>query len=373
MDWGRRKVFILTAGAVLAEASAVRAQIPTATKSSLPVPTFAGVNGDGVTVNLAWWAVKGATGYELLRTADPQQEPVTISLPNTALGYHDTQAGSGPVYYQLVAIDSAGGRAASAWFAYVPPSVQGVNTDGADVVVVWTSVQNAPGGYEVWRAAAPNQRPTRIAAVSSSTRQYRDKQGAGSSSYYQIVAVGLGGSRASSGWSRANGITINPPPNGITTLAQQQIAERVAAMKKAESIVAAAWGTILASIIAVFIQVIESALGTMTDTDRQELTVASLVRAIEAAATSTAVATAVTVALIEEAILTIIQQLPTVIFVNVILDFQIQNAAAGDPQPNQLTRAQIDQVAAKLPAGDANSARLTNDLKKLLSTLKPKG
>ena len=353
----------MTAGAVLAEASAIRAQIPTTTKSSLAAPAFAGVNGDGVTVTLSWYAVKGAIGYELLRAPDPQQKPVTISLPNTTLGYRDTHAGAGAVYYQLVAIDATGGRAASAWFAHVPPSVQSVSADGADVVVTWTGVQNAPGGYEVWRAASPNQRPTRVAAVSSSTRQHRDKQAAGGGSYYQIVAVGPGGSRASSAWIQANAsaITNNPPPTGNSTVVKEQIAQRVEAAKKSQEDLANVLASVIAlatAVVDAVIQLVQFAGGSASDTDRQLLTSGTLIAAAVAA--------------IEVGVATVIGNLPTIMVEMAILDFQTQNVAAGDLQPNLLTRAQIDQVAAKIPPGDASTAGLTNELKKLVATLKPK-
>jgi len=365
----------MTAGAVLAEASALRAQIPTTTTSSLAAPAFAGVSGDGVTVTLSWYAVKGAIGYQILRTQDPQQKPVSVAaLPNTTLGYHDKQAGAGLAYYQLVAIDSAGGRVASAWFEYAPPSIQSVSADGADIVVTWTGVQNAPGGYEVWRAASPNQRPTRIAAVLSSTWQHRDKQAAGGASYYQIVAVGSGGSRASSAWTQAGaaGITKNPSPTQGNTVAQQQIAAKVAAWKKAEqeaeNVLAAVFGQVAAMVLAVVVEVLEFAGGTVTDADQQELNI-GIIQAVMGGA---GLSIAASVAAVELAVVTIIENLPPMLVLSGILSFQTQNVAAGDPQPNLLTRAQISQVAARIPPGDANTAGLTNALKKLVATLKPK-
>jgi hypothetical protein len=156
------------------------------TASSSIVPTFAGVTGDGSGVGLSWWAVKGATGYEVLRTPDPQRVPTRIaSVSSTTLGYRDAQAVVGPVYYQLVAILAGGARATSAWFEYLAPAVKSATNSGADVVLSWSPVKSAPGGYEVWRTPNPRLRATRVGAVDGSTVTYRDKQ------------AGTGGNRAS--------------------------------------------------------------------------------------------------------------------------------------------------------------------------------
>lgn len=177
---------------------------------------FAGVSGDGASVGFSWWAVKGAASYELLRTPDPAQKPVTIAtLPNTTLGCRDTQPGTGPQYYQLVAVTAAGGRFPSAWFLYMAPIIQSASANGADVVVAWSGVQSAPGGYEVWRAASPQQRPIRVGAVSASLLNYRDKQPGAGPFYYQVVAVGKGGSRAASPWFAVNATFTGNTATGV--------------------------------------------------------------------------------------------------------------------------------------------------------------
>jgi microsomal dipeptidase-like Zn-dependent dipeptidase len=198
----------IAALAIFGLASCVSAQSQTAPSSAL-VPTFAGVNGDGTSVGFSWWAVKGAMGYELLRTPDPQQKPTTVAtLSNTTLGYRDPQPGTGPLYYQLVAIGAGGTRTPGAWFLYFAPTIQGANANGTDVVVSWSPVKSAPGGYEVWRATNPSQRPMRVGAVSPTILNYRDKQPGSGPFYYQVVAVGAGGTRAASAWYGFNA-TIN--------------------------------------------------------------------------------------------------------------------------------------------------------------------
>jgi hypothetical protein len=165
------------------------------------VPTFAGVTGDGTGVNFSWWAVKGATRYEVLRTANPQQKPTVLAtLSSTTLGYRDPQPAVGPSYYQLIAILAGGARATGAWFEYIPPVVRRATMSGADVVLSWSGVKSAPGGYEVWRTPNPRQRPSRVAALDATTLTYRDKQAGVGPFYYQVVAIGRGGTRAASGW-----------------------------------------------------------------------------------------------------------------------------------------------------------------------------
>jgi hypothetical protein len=165
------------------------------------VPTFAGVTGDATGVSFAWWAVKGATGYVLLRTPDPQVNPTTVaSVSSTTLGYRDTLSIAGTRYYQLAAVLPGGARTTSAWFEYSPPTVNAA-ASSADVVVSWSGVKSPPaGGYEVWRTPNPRQRGSRVGAVDGRTLTYRDKQAAASAWYYQVVAVGRGGTRASSSW-----------------------------------------------------------------------------------------------------------------------------------------------------------------------------
>jgi hypothetical protein len=171
------------------------------TAASNNVPTFAGVTGDTAGVSFSWWAVKGATGYELLRTPDPRVNPTTVaSVSSTTLGYREPLLVTGTRYYQLAAVLPGGARTTSAWFEYSPPTVNAA-ASGADVVVSWSGVKTPPpGGYEVWRTTNPRQRGSRVGAVDGRTLTYRDKQAAATASYYQVVAVGRGGTRASSAW-----------------------------------------------------------------------------------------------------------------------------------------------------------------------------
>jgi len=184
--------------AVLAMAGLVRAQSAT---SSAVVPTFAAVGGDGSTVSFSWWSVRGAVRYELVKTPDLSQTPTTVAtIPAGTLGGRDPHGGPGPAYYQLVAIGADGSRTPGAWFLYFAPVVQSAIADATGVVVTWSAVTSAPGGYELWRAPNPSQRAVRVGAVAQTLLNCRDKQPAAGPVYYQVVAVGKGGSRAASPW-----------------------------------------------------------------------------------------------------------------------------------------------------------------------------
>lgn len=357
-----RPIVFSAALAVLGPESSIRAQAPT--PNSLSVPMFAGVTGDGATVSFSWWAVKDATGYELLRAPDPQQKPVIVaSLPRTTLGYRDTQPGTGSQYYQLVATLASGSRTASTWFLYFPPIVKSATADAGDVLVAWSGVLSAPGGYEVWRAPTPQQRATRVGAVSSSALSYRDKQAAAGPFYYQIVAVGSGGSRAASPWfayhaaiaTVASVAQLNATAPTVVPLPIHQLQGMQQKDQAKETL------------LKLLLQALESA-----GIDVDPSTMNELVQAMtEGGNGAMQIALSLTMS---------------------ICDFQIQHASTGelpkayiaDPtssstgtaanssagDPNPLTAYEIDQVVLGIPTGDASTSRLTNDLKTLLDKRK---
>jgi hypothetical protein len=129
----------------------------------LGVPQFAKVEGDATRVNLAWWAVKGAAQYEVLRAADPRgTASVRSTLPAGTLGYRDTLPAMPPAYFALVAIGADGARSAGAWTLVNTPTIQGIDPGPRGVVTKWTTVQPAPAGFEIWRTADPQQPGTRV-------------------------------------------------------------------------------------------------------------------------------------------------------------------------------------------------------------------
>jgi hypothetical protein len=163
-------------------------------------PVFARVSGDGSSVSFAWYSAKGATGYEVRRSPDQQSVATLATLPSTTLGYEDRSPVSGPVYYQLVARGLGGSATAGAWLLYEAPAVTSAVASGADVVVSWSGVRSAPGGYEIWRTPDRKKAAVRVGAVGSTTLEYRDKEAGSGPLYYRVVARGAGGASATSAW-----------------------------------------------------------------------------------------------------------------------------------------------------------------------------
>jgi hypothetical protein len=82
-----------------------------------PVVTSASRQGTDVVV--AWSASENAPGgYEIWRRSGASNRAVRVgTVANGQLSYRDTQAGSDPFDYQVVAIATGGMSAASQWFA----------------------------------------------------------------------------------------------------------------------------------------------------------------------------------------------------------------------------------------------------------------
>jgi hypothetical protein len=204
---------VLGARATVDAAPVPPANVPGAV---LGVPLFAKVDGDATGVGLAWWAVKGAAQYEVLRAADPQGvASVRGTLPAGTLGYRDPLPANSAAYFQLVAIGAAGARSAGAWTLVNTPSVGGIAIGPTGALITWTTVQPAPAGFEVWRSADPQQPGTRIGSVASGTTTFTDRKPLAGTAYYQVVALG-GGARAASSWTAA---AAAPAASGATAVA----------------------------------------------------------------------------------------------------------------------------------------------------------
>ena len=188
---------------------------------SLPTPMLAGVTSDGEKISFAWYAVKGTTSFEIEQSPDAQNATRVASVSSTTLGGSVALRGPGPTYYRLVAVGANGARGVGAWFLYWAPTITSVVANGADVVLKWSGVKSAPGGYEIWRTPNPKAPQSRVGAVSSSTLTYRDKQAGPGPFYYHVIAIGAGGTRAASAWyqygtARAAATAPAPPPAPAT-------------------------------------------------------------------------------------------------------------------------------------------------------------
>ncbi|HET7755680.1 MAG TPA: hypothetical protein VFK87_00340 [Steroidobacteraceae bacterium] len=170
---------------------------------ALGVPLFAKVEGDASGVSLAWWAVKGAAGYEIERAADPRgAASVRARLPGGTLGYRDTLPAMPAAYFQLVAVASDGTRSAGAWMLVNSPTIAAVTAGPAGVVISWTTAQPATGGFEIWRAPDPQKPAARIGASATGVTTFTDPKPPATTAYYQVVAIGSG-ARAASTWAQA--------------------------------------------------------------------------------------------------------------------------------------------------------------------------
>jgi len=192
------------------------APVPPASTPSvaLGVPLFAKVDGDATGVGLAWWAVKGAAQYQVLRAPDPQgTASVRSTLSAGTLGYRDTLPANPAAYFQLVAIGADGARSAGAWTLVNTPSIGGINSGPTGALIRWTTIQPAPAGFEIWRSPDPQQPAIRIGSVATGTTTFTDPKPLAGASYYQVVALG-GGARAASIWTAAAGsaLTMSAPP-----------------------------------------------------------------------------------------------------------------------------------------------------------------
>lgn len=167
----------------------------------LGVPQLAKVDGDATGVGLAWWAVKGAVQYQVLRAADPQgTASVRSTLPSGTLGYRDTLSANPAAWFQVVAIGADGARSASAWTLVNTPSIGGIDIGQTGALIRWTTVQPAPAGFEIWRSTDPQKPAARVGSVASGTTTFTDPKPLAGTSYYEVVALG-GGARAASSWT----------------------------------------------------------------------------------------------------------------------------------------------------------------------------
>jgi hypothetical protein len=141
--------------------------VPPAPKIAVPLvaaPVVSRVFADGTDVVIAWYGVRGAAAYEIVRAPDPQQSPTTVArLSDSSLGYRDKQAGPGPFYYQVVAVGADGSRLASAW--------TGFNTKSATLGPGPTSpvapLSSPAGAGTPQRGMAPTAAPTAAPAASA--------------------------------------------------------------------------------------------------------------------------------------------------------------------------------------------------------------
>ena len=80
--------------------------------------------------------------------------------------------------------------------------------DGKVVNFAWWAVKGATAGYEVLRTTNPQAPTTTIATVPAGTLGATDVQPGATGMYYQLVAIGPGGTRAAGAWVLVNTPTV---------------------------------------------------------------------------------------------------------------------------------------------------------------------
>lgn len=88
------------------------------------------------------------------------------------------------------------------------PAFAAINGDGQKIGFAWWAVKGATLGYELLRASDPQAAPTSIATVAAGTLGATDAHPAATGAYYQLVALGAGGTRTSSTWVFVNTPTV---------------------------------------------------------------------------------------------------------------------------------------------------------------------
>ena len=136
------------------------AAVPSTGAAAVP-PAGVVVSSSGTDALIAWNAAKGATGYEVMRTADPAQAPAKIAtLSSTSLGYRDKQIAAGTTYYyQIVSVAADGTRAASGLYKFVSAAAGGATG----------TMPAAPGGATPAAAAVSAVTPASVGATTPAT------------------------------------------------------------------------------------------------------------------------------------------------------------------------------------------------------------
>ena len=158
-----------------------------------PTAVTAVVSGGALT--LAWPAVRGATGYDVLRSAAPGGPYDAASTNQPGLSYADAAVGDS---FVVVARNESGASAASAEVSasHGTPApaapVLGAFAGNAQVQLSWPAVAGATG-YQLFRSAAPGGYDFSAPLASPAGPPYSDAVPNGATRYYVLRAIGPGG------------------------------------------------------------------------------------------------------------------------------------------------------------------------------------
>ena len=168
--------------------------------NGMAAPTGLTATRSGLTVNLAWDAVEGATGYDVLRQGPDETAYFKLATP-TANSYSDSPPSSGTYSYKVRAADDDGvGTLTDAVSADIPappdaPTSLQATATSSSVTLSWTAPAQTIVTYLVTRKvrdADPPEDFEPLGVTAGATTTYTDTTvEAGTAYAYQVGAVGI--------------------------------------------------------------------------------------------------------------------------------------------------------------------------------------
>ena len=183
-------------------------------------PAFLTAAASNGSVALSWMAIPGATSYNVLRSTTLGGTYTTVGS-TTGTNYSDGTAANGTTYYyQVVSVGSGGQSPTSVTATAMPiaapaaPAALAASAGNAVVSLSWTASSSA-GTYNVKRATTSGGPYTTIDNVSG-TFCTDSSPTNGTTYYYVVSAVNIGGESGNS--TEASATPLAPPaaPAGLT-------------------------------------------------------------------------------------------------------------------------------------------------------------
>ncbi len=151
-------------------------------------------------IALSWNAATGATGYKLFRsTTSGTYSATPLAVLGSVSSYSDTSVSNGTTYYYTLKATNAGGdspasneASATPLAAPTAPTHLAAQAGSAQIALSWNAVANATS-YQVFRSTTSNSFGT-MPTQTVSTPSYMDTGVTNGTTYYYVVrAVGVGG------------------------------------------------------------------------------------------------------------------------------------------------------------------------------------
>ncbi len=197
------------------------AEISALTAASLTAPSNLAAIPAETQVALNWSAVPGATGYNVKR-GYVSGGPFTVLGSVTGTSYTDTSLAVGSPYYYVVTtlngvVESVNSSEASATTMAPPPAPSGLTATGGDaqVALTWAASPGA-ASYQIKRSPTSGGFYAIVASGVTATGYTDTGLTNGTTYYYVVSAVNLGGESADSAQASATPQAPAPPaPTGL--------------------------------------------------------------------------------------------------------------------------------------------------------------